>query len=145
MTFPQITLLWLSSTDELTKNPASFELSMKIGLVGPCTAGKSTVGSRLRELGYEVRQIAQEHSYVPNMWKRISNPDILIFLEVSYENTLSRRNLSWKKSDYEIQLHRLRHAKEFANLSINTDLYSVDEVVVIIIDFINSKFRDSDY
>lgn len=118
---------------------------MKIGLVGPCTAGKSTVGSRLRELGYEVRQIAQEHSYVPNMWKRISNPDILIFLEVSYENTLSRRNLSWKKSDYEIQLHRLRHAKEFANLSINTDLYSVDEVVVIIIDFINSKFRDSDY
>lgn len=145
MTFPQITLLWLSSTDELTKNQASFELSMKIGLVGPCTAGKSTVGSRLRELGYEVRQIAQEHSYVPNMWKRISNPDILIFLEVSYENTLSRRNLSWKKSDYEIQLHRLRHAKAFATLSINTDLYSVEEVVIIIIDFINSKYRDSDY
>ncbi len=55
-----------------------------IGVVGPCAAGKTTLVSGLRQAGYEVRHIAQEHSYVADMWKRLTNPDILIYLHVSY-------------------------------------------------------------
>lgn len=111
---------------------------MKIGLVGPCAAGKSTIGRILKNMGYEVRQIAQEHSYVPDMWKKISNPDILIYLEVSYENTLSRKNLGWKKSDYDIQMNRLSHAIKFSDFKINTDQYTVEEVVDLIVGFLAS-------
>ena len=59
---------------------------LKIGVVGPCGAGKSTLVNALAEHGYPARHIAQEHSYVPSMWKRMVNPDILIYLEASYHN-----------------------------------------------------------
>ncbi len=61
---------------------------MLIGVVGPCGAGKSSLVAGLKAEGFLVRHIAQEHSYVPDMWKRLSNPDILIYLDVSYENTI---------------------------------------------------------
>jgi thymidylate kinase len=68
---------------------------LTIGLVGPCGAGKTTVAKALRALGYtRIRHIAQEHSYVPTMWQRLVKPNILIFLDVTYENTLVRRNLA---------------------------------------------------
>lgn len=66
---------------------------MIIGIVGPCGAGKSSVASALKSHGYPIRHIAQEHSYVPDMWRRLTNPDILIYLDVSYENTILRRKL----------------------------------------------------
>jgi deoxyadenosine/deoxycytidine kinase len=65
--------------------------SPRIALVGPCSSGKSTLGSVLKQMGYEVRQVAQEHSYVPNMWQRISQPDILIYLDVDYATMRARR------------------------------------------------------
>ena len=55
-----------------------------IGVVGPCAAGKTTLVAALREMGYNVRHIAQEHSYVPYMWQRLAKPDLLIYLDVSY-------------------------------------------------------------
>ena len=53
-----------------------------IALVGPCASGKSTLGRRLRELGYTVREPAQEHSFVPELWRHMGDPDLLIFLDV---------------------------------------------------------------
>ncbi len=90
----------------------------RIGVVGPCAAGKTTLVSALRDLGYEVRHIAQEHSYVKYMWKRISNPDILIFLEVSYPLTITRRRMDWTEKEYLEQIFRLRDARENADLVI---------------------------
>jgi adenylate kinase family enzyme len=101
---------------------------MKIGLVGTCTSGKTTIAELLSADGYEVRHIAQEHSYVKDMWLRITKPDYLIYLEVSYENTLQRRNLNWRRSDFEEQLTRLSHAREHADLIINTDSKSAQQV-----------------
>jgi deoxyadenosine/deoxycytidine kinase len=92
-----------------------------IGIVGPCGAGKTTLALHLRLQGYRVRHIAQEHSYVPAMWQKLTNPDILIYLEVSYENTLLRRNLNWTKDEYKEQLRRLSHARQHADLIIDTD------------------------
>ena len=112
---------------------------MIIGVVGPCGAGKSSLVAGLNQHGYTVRHIAQEHSYVPDMWQRISHPDILIYLHVSYENTISRRHLDWTMDEFTEQLRRLKHAKHHANLVIDTNPLTVDDVLAKVIDFIESK------
>ena len=100
-----------------------------IGVVGPCAAGKTTLVSGLRQAGYEVRHIAQEHSYVADMWKRLTNPDILVYLHVSYPLTLVRRRIDWTEAEYNEQIHRLRHARQFADFYLNTDSISPEEVL----------------
>ncbi len=111
---------------------------MLIGVVGPCGAGKSSLVAGLKSEGFVVRHIAQEHSYVPDMWKRLSNPDILVYLDVSYENSILRRNLDWTIEEYAEQLRRLRHARQYADLYLDTNTMSVREVLLDVIAFINS-------
>lgn len=111
---------------------------MLIGVVGPCGAGKSSLVAGLKARGYSVRHIAQEHSYVPDMWKRLSNPDLLIYLQVSYENTVIRRKLNWTYEEYAEQLHRLRHARQHADLYLDTNPLTFEEVLRTAISFIES-------
>jgi deoxyadenosine/deoxycytidine kinase len=99
-----------------------------IGIVGPCGSGKSSLVAKLENHGYRSRHIAQEHSYVKYMWQRITNPDILIFLQCSFENSTSRRKLNWQFADYEEQLRRLSHAYEHAHLIIDTDSLKAEDV-----------------
>jgi len=113
--------------------------NLKIGLVGPCGAGKTTLAARLKQQGYIVRHIAQEHSYVPDMWQRITNPDLLIFLDVTYPNTLLRRNLDWTRAEYNEQLRRLAHARQHADLVISTDELTREEVLQKTIVFLKKK------
>ena len=75
----------------MSKLPAENEF---IGIVGPCSAGKSSLRDKLQELGYNCRHIAQEHSYVPDMWLRVVNPRLLIYLDVDYEVSMKRRLLN---------------------------------------------------
>jgi deoxyadenosine/deoxycytidine kinase len=110
-----------------------------IGIVGPCAAGKTTLTSSLKALGFNVRHIAQEHSYVPNMWERITNPQLLIFLEVSYPVTLQRKKLDWTLKEFEEQLRRLENARQNADLVIETDLYSPGEILEIVLNLIKEK------
>lgn len=108
-----------------------------IGVVGPCGSGKSTLVSKLIQLGYRARHIAQEHSYVPTMWQKITNPDTLVFLDASYKTTSQRRNLTWTLDEFNDQQARLLHAKEHANLYLRTDALTpeqVREAVIIYID-----------
>jgi hypothetical protein len=100
-----------------------------IGIVGVCASGKSTLIGELQRLGYNCRHIAQEHSYVPNMWQRLTNPDVLIYLSASYETTITRRNLNWTREEYQIQLDRLNHAQLNAQIHIETDQLTALEVV----------------
>jgi len=110
---------------------------VKIGVVGPCASGKSTLVKRLRgQYGFELRHIAQEHSYVPTMWKKISNPDWLIFLDVSYPVSMQRRPMNWTLDDYQEQQRRLAHARTHANFYLNTDALSQDQVVEEVIGFL---------
>ena len=110
---------------------------MLIGVVGPCGAGKSSLVARLQPLGFKARHIAQEHSYVPDMWKRLTNPDILVYLEVTYENTVIRRKLDWSFDEYAEQLRRLQHARLHADIVINTNPLTPTQVVETVILFIN--------
>ena len=102
-----------------------------IGVVGPCGAGKSTLTEALDVLGYSTRHIAQEHSYVKDMWRRITNPDILIFLQASFPVTQQRRSkmIYWTKADYNEQQRRLSHALAHADLILETDDLSIEAVL----------------
>ena len=100
-----------------------------IGIVGPCGSGKSTLVAGLEKYGYRCRHIAQEHSYVKTMWQVITNPDVLIFLECSFENSTSRRKLNWLPADHEEQLRRLSHAREHADIVIDTNQITPGEVL----------------
>ena len=100
-----------------------------IGIVGPCASGKTTLKKGLSKFGFQCRHIAQEHSYVADMWQRMTNPDILIYLDVSFPRTIERRNLTWSEDDYLEQIYRLRHARKFADIYIHTDSLTSDEVL----------------
>ncbi len=116
---------------------------MIIGVVGPCGAGKSSLVAGLQARGFKVRHIAQEHSYVPDMWMRITNPDILIYLDVSYENTVIRRKLDWTVEEYAEQLRRLIHARQHADLALDTNPLNRPQVLDTVISFIESYSSSS--
>lgn len=107
-----------------------------VGLVGPCKSGKTSLKRLLVEADYSVKHIAQEHSYAPKMWKRIANPDVLVFLQVSYPVTLQRSNLTWSESEYQTQIKRLKHAFEHADLVIDTDDKTPEEIFGLVMDFL---------
>ncbi|MFN2216271.1 MAG: hypothetical protein ACK2TS_04945 [Anaerolineales bacterium] len=109
-----------------------------IGVVGPCSSGKTTLINGLKEYGYVARHIAQEHSYVPTMWKQITNPDMLIYLDVSFEVSQNRRKLDWTISHFDDQIKRLSNARENADLIINTDGKSISEVLDQTVQYLNS-------
>jgi RNase adaptor protein for sRNA GlmZ degradation len=109
-----------------------------IGVVGPCGSGKSTLIAGLEQYGYFCRHIAQEHSYVPAMWQKLTKPDILIFLEVSFPVSTARRKLSWQKQDYDEQLRRLAHARQHAHLVIDTDDLTPKQVIQKVLDFLQT-------
>jgi deoxyadenosine/deoxycytidine kinase len=110
-----------------------------IGVVGPCGAGKTTLIEGLEGAGFRCRHIAQEHSYVQTMWKRISNPDLLIFLHASFEVCTQRRKLNWTEADYDEQQRRLAHAREHADLLIETDSLTPQQVCRRAIEFLQTK------
>ena len=110
-----------------------------IGVVGPCGSGKSTLIVGLNNAGYRCRHIAQEHSYVPYMWKRITNPDLLVYLKASFETCTARRKLNWTQADYTEQLSRLAHASQHADLIIDTDDLSPAEVLGRLLEYLESK------
>jgi guanylate kinase len=99
-----------------------------IGVVGPCTAGKSTLIGKLNDCGISARHIAQEHSFAPKMWQKLVDPAILIFLNVSFEVSHLRRKSDRSFAEYEEQLQRLRHAYEHADLIVDTDELTPEEV-----------------
>ncbi len=109
-----------------------------IGVVGPCGSGKSTLKSGLERLGYQVRHIAQEHSHVSDMWQRIANPDILIFLDASFPVATARRKLNWREVDYTEQQKRLEHARKHADFVLLTDELSIKEVLAKVIVYLQT-------
>jgi len=109
-----------------------------IAIVGPCASGKTTLAEGLQTHGYDARQIAQEHSYVKDMWKQITDPDILIYLDASFETCTERKQLNWKQKEFDEQVRRLSHARENCDLYIFTDELAPGEILERTLSFLNS-------
>lgn len=110
-----------------------------IKVVGPCAAGKTTLTNRLRALGYNARQIAQEHSDVPDMWRRLHPPDLLIYLDASDETIVRRRPKEGLAVLLPRQRHRLRHARAHADLIVVTDDLTPEEVLAQVVRFLEER------
>lgn len=110
-----------------------------IGIVGPCGSGKSTLIALLRPYLLNLRHIAQEHSYVPSMWLRITHPDMLIFLDASYPETIRRRKLNWTMEEYQEQHRRLAHARQHADLYVMTDGLNPGDVAQMVLTYLKSR------
>lgn len=110
-----------------------------VGVVGPCGAGKSTLVKGLIKNHILAKHIAQEHSYVPDMWLRLAKPNILIFLDASYPIVTQRRKLNWTEMEYRQQIERLSHARNHASLYIQTDLLSPEEILTKVMNFLQTQ------
>lgn len=101
-----------------------------IAVVGVCAAGKSTLARNLRALGWNARQVAQEHSYAPDMWLRITRPAILIYLDAQLATTRQRRQdpefPAWL---LEAERDRLRYARQHCDIYVPTDDLTPEEVL----------------
>lgn len=112
------------------------EKDLVVGIVGPCKSGKSVLKRGLEQAGIQARHIAQEHSFTPAMWQKIGKPDILVYLDVSHQETLKRSSMKWTVMEYEIQLTRLAHARRHADLYIDTNPLTIEEVVEKVLNFL---------
>jgi hypothetical protein len=113
---------------------------MRVKVVGPCASGKSLLAEGLRSLGYEASSAAQDHSYVPDMWRRLNPPDVLIYLDVDLAaaHRRGRTGTGWDQAYLDEQHHRLRHARHHCDLYLETSQMSEDEVLARAVAFLES-------
>ena len=110
---------------------------MRISVVGVCASGKTMLVNGLRRHGYEARACAQEHSYAPAMWQKIARPDVLIYLDAGLATIRRRRpGTTYSAQDLVVARHRLRHARQHADLYIATDDLSEEEVLTTALRFL---------
>jgi thymidylate kinase len=100
-----------------------------IGILGPCSAGKSTLIEKLQRKGFLCRHIAQEHSYVPNMWQKVTNPLLLVYLDVSFDVSMARKRINMSTQEFDEQKVRLDHARQHADIYLDTDPLTPEEVL----------------
>jgi nicotinamide riboside kinase len=101
----------------------------RVVVVGPDAAGKTELVKRLRALGYNARSCAQDHSYVPDMWRRIAKPDFLVYLDVRLDTIARRRAIDWGQERLNELNARLSHARAHCDLYLPTDDLEPPEVV----------------
>lgn len=118
------------------ESPAASERP-EVGVVGPCGAGKSTLVRLLRAHGVDAREIAQEHSGVPTMWARLTRPRQLVYLEVSREVAARRLGQDFTPGEWEALRSRLAHAREHADLVVDTDSLTPEEICQRVLEFLS--------
>lgn len=104
----------------------------RVVVVGPDAAGKSTLVKQLGRLGYNVRSCAQDHSQVPDMWRRLSKPDFLVFLDARLETIARRRAIDWGQDRLDALQARLADARAHCDLYVPTDALTPDEVTGVV-------------
>ncbi len=115
--------------------------SARVKVVGPCASGKSVLVASLRQLGYDARSAAQDHSFVPDMWRRLNPPDVLIYLDVTLAEARrrGRSGFGWDQTYLDEQHHRLRHARAHCDLYLPTDGLTEEKVLQKVDQFLQTK------
>jgi len=75
---------------------------------------------------------------VQAMWQIITKPDILIFLNASFPVSTIRRQLNWQKKDHDEQMRRLAHARDHANIFLDTDDLTPEQVLQKVLNYLQS-------
>lgn len=101
----------------------------RVVVVGPDAAGKTELVKRLRALGYNARSCAQDHSYVPDMWRRIARPDFLIYLDARLDTIARRRRIDWGQERLDVLNARLAHARAHCDFYLPTDDLEPSQIV----------------
>ena len=133
---------------------AEFELPARpakplpvIKVVGISGSGKSTIVRALRANGYDARPVSQEHSHVPDLWQQFDRPAYLIYLNASLEDQQARRqDVSWSAAAHQEEVRRLTHAREHADLRIDTAGLTPTGVQTIALSFlVRWRVRHADH
>jgi guanylate kinase len=119
-----------SETESLFDRMERF--ASRVVVVGPDAAGKSTLVLRLLALGFDARCCAQDHSYVPDMWRRLSRPGYLVFLDANLETISRRRTIGWGQERLDALHGRLAHARRHCDLYVVTDEMTPEEVTACV-------------
>jgi len=118
----------MRDTESKSRFDRGEQSASRVVVVGPDAAGKSTLVQRLQELGYDARCCAQDHSYVPDMWRRLSQPAFMVFLDASLETIARRRPIVWGQERLDALHGRLTHARQHCDLYVPTDEMTPEEV-----------------
>ena len=119
-------------------NTAAAAGSVKV--VGPCKSGKTTLVTGLQTLGIPARAAAQEHSGVPDTWRRFAPARYLVYLDVSVEAMKERSGRNdWTEEILAEQRRRLLHARQHADLTIDTAGLSASDVLDRVVAFLNAQ------
>ena len=122
------------------KRPSAYTgPGLSIAVVGPCASGKTSLVRGLRNLGFNAREVAQEHSCVPHLWCRFSRPALLVYLDVSPGVACRRRGMASPPSWWSSAAGRLRHARRQADLCIETDQLTPDQILDLTVSFLKSE------
>ncbi|NMP22514.1 hypothetical protein [Sulfobacillus harzensis] len=106
-------------------------------LVGVCAAGKTTVSHILEERGIVAKAVAQEHSQVPELYRRTGST--VVMLCASWRTVHQRRALSWDPAFYRTEWDRLRDARHHAGLIVHTDSLNPEQVADVIEDWLHRQ------
>ena len=102
-----------------------------IKIVGVCGSGKSELAGRLQALGYHAHQVSQEHSGVPDLWRRRNPADALVYLDASGDTARNRYpHLNLHDAYLDRERQRLSHARAHADCYVLTDDLDPDEVLI---------------
>ncbi len=107
-------------------------------LVGPCAAGKSTLAVALREHGFSVHPIAQEHSGVRDLWRRHA-AHVLVYLDVDLANVQQRGRPNFPDWLHQQQRERLAEAQHAADYYLDTSVHSIAEVQHLVLEFLAAR------
>jgi len=118
-----------------------------IKVVGASGSGKSTLVSGLRRAGYNARPVSQEHSNIPDLWQQFDRPAVLIFLDVDIESQRRRRpDVTWTDEALFTERQRLAHARDHADLRINTSALSPERVLALVLAYLrHARIRHADH
>ncbi|KAF0197491.1 MAG: hypothetical protein FD169_473 [Bacillota bacterium] len=105
-------------------------LNIRIGVVGNCVAGKSTLVTALRDKGYNAVNIPQEHSVSKKFWRRLT-PDVIIYLRCTLETARQRRRIPWGQERLDEQWELLAEVREAAHIMILTDALTKEQVLAV--------------
>jgi hypothetical protein len=94
----------------------------------------------LRPRGYKIKSCTQEHSFVPQLWKKFAGADVLIFLDVELLTIAQRQNRTrWPAHRLELQRQRLAHARAHCDFYLKTDTLSREEVADAVDAFLQTQ------